>query len=75
MVREARALAAAGTKEISLVAQDLTTYGTDLDPAALGRAPCRRWRRCCDGLAGVDGIRWLRLHYAYPTACTTSCST
>src|SRR5438874_362856 len=36
VVREAQSLAAAGTKEICLVAQDLTTYGTDLDPAASG---------------------------------------
>jgi ribosomal protein S12 methylthiotransferase len=68
VVREARALAEAGTKEICLVAQDLTTYGTDLpsakDPGAPNLASLLR------GLGGVEGLRWIRLHYAYPTACT-----
>jgi ribosomal protein S12 methylthiotransferase len=65
VVREAQALAAAGTKEICLVAQDLTTYGTDLDlpikPTLEGLLA---------QLAQVDGLRWIRLHYAYPSACT-----
>src|SRR6478609_9698110 len=66
VVREARALAAAGTKEICLVAQDLTTYGTDLPGAKAPGAPnlASLLRR----LGGVEGLRWIRLHYAYPTA-------
>jgi ribosomal protein S12 methylthiotransferase len=61
--REVRDLVSRGAVEISLVAQDLTTYGRDLD-GELGLA--RLVRR----LARVDGLRWLRLHYAYPTATT-----
>jgi ribosomal protein S12 methylthiotransferase len=68
VVREAEALGAAGAKEICLVAQDLTTYGTDLDPAATGGTR-PSLAALLDRLAGVDGIRWLRLHYAYPSAC------
>src|SRR5438128_2141089 len=61
--REVRDLVARGAVEINLVAQDLTTYGSDLggdvDLARLVRR-----------LGRVDGLRWLRLHYAYPTATT-----
>ncbi|HVR01825.1 MAG TPA: 30S ribosomal protein S12 methylthiotransferase RimO [Polyangia bacterium] len=75
VVREARALAAAGAKEICLVAQDLTTYGTDLlDAKAPGTtdAPTRlpNLASLLRALGGVEGLRWIRLHYAYPTACT-----
>jgi ribosomal protein S12 methylthiotransferase len=68
VVREAEALAAAGTKEICLVAQDLTTYGTDLAGAKEPGAPTLE--SLLAQLARVDGLRWIRLHYAYPTACT-----
>jgi ribosomal protein S12 methylthiotransferase len=61
--REVRELVGRGAVEINLVAQDLTTYGKDLD-GELGLAPLVR------RLARVDGLRWLRLHYAYPTATT-----
>jgi len=67
--REAEALAAGGTREICLVAQDLTTYGTDLDAGAFG-GKLPTLASLLDGLADVEGIRWLRLHYAYPSACT-----
>src|SRR5204863_8931194 len=54
VLREARALAAAGTKEICLVAQDLTTYGTDLpgakEPGAANLASLLR------GIGGVEGV-------------------
>ncbi|HEY4187490.1 MAG TPA: 30S ribosomal protein S12 methylthiotransferase RimO [Polyangia bacterium] len=66
--REVEALAAAGTKEICLVAQDLTTYGTDLDAAAFG-GKLPTLASLLDSLADVEGLRWLRLHYAYPSAC------
>ena len=62
--REVRALVEAGCVEVNLVAQDLTTYGTDLsDPSIDLAALLRR-------LGRVDGARWIRLHYAYPTATT-----
>ncbi len=59
VVREAEALAGQGTIELSLVAQDLTAYGTDLPGRPRLHALLRE-------LAKVGGIRWLRLHYAYP---------
>jgi len=59
VVAEAAALAAQGTVELSLVAQDLTAYGHDLP----GK---RRLHHLLPELAKVDGIRWIRLHYAYP---------
>lgn len=62
IVREAEMLAEQGTKEICLVAQDLTTYGTDLDDP-------RTIEQLLQGLVGVKDLRWIRLHYAFPTTC------
>jgi ribosomal protein S12 methylthiotransferase len=59
LVAEAEALAAQGTVELSLVAQDLTAWGHDLP----GRP---RLHELLPALCRVEGIRWLRLHYAYP---------
>jgi ribosomal protein S12 methylthiotransferase len=59
VVAEAEALAAQGTVELSLVAQDLTAYGCDLP----GRP---RLHDLLRALVRVEGVRWLRLHYAYP---------
>lgn len=59
LVTEARRLAEQGVVEINLVSQDSTAYGRDLnDGADLGLL--------LRALAKVDGIRWIRLHYAYP---------
>ncbi|MDX2023621.1 MAG: 30S ribosomal protein S12 methylthiotransferase RimO [Deltaproteobacteria bacterium] len=68
VLREVQALAAAGTKEICLVAQDLTTYGRDLPNGKDEDGP--RLATLLKSLAQVQGIRWIRLHYAYPTAVT-----
>ena len=59
VVAEAERLAAEGTVELSLVAQDLTAYGQDLP----GRV---RLTELLPALCRVEGIRWIRLHYAYP---------
>src|SRR6266536_2519912 len=59
LVAEAEALAANGTVELSLVAQDLTAWGHDLP----GRP---RLHELLPALCRVDGVRWIRLHYAYP---------
>jgi ribosomal protein S12 methylthiotransferase len=59
VLAEAAALAANGAVELSLVAQDLTAYGYDL-PGKI------RLHHLLPELAKVDGIRWIRLHYAYP---------
>lgn len=67
IVQEAHALAEQGTREICLVAQDLTTYGTDLSERGL--APSNL-EGLLDALGEVAGLQWIRLHYAYPTAVT-----
>ena len=59
LTEEARILASKGVKELILIAQDLTYYGMDL----YGR---RRLADLVRGIAEVDGIEWIRLHYAYP---------
>lgn len=58
---EIRALTARGVKEFNIVAQDLTSYGRDL--------PGNKYRlaNLIDRLANIDGVEWLRLHYAYPS--------
>ena len=60
LVTETRFLAERGVKELIIIAQDITCYGIDL------------YHRRCLGdllrrLSEVDGIEWIRLHYAYPT--------
>lgn len=60
LVTEAQKLAKKGTKELILIAQDLTYYGLDL----------YRRRALADllrELVKVDGIEWIRLHYAFPS--------
>lgn len=59
IVAEAQQLAAAGVKEISLIAQDSTNYGTDLYDGFMLPALLNR-------ITEVPGIEWVRLHYAYP---------
>jgi ribosomal protein S12 methylthiotransferase len=59
LVRQAGALAAAGTKELILIAQDSTYYGLDL----YGK---RSLAELIDRLTEVEGIEWIRLHYAFP---------
>ena len=58
---EARKLAAGGVKELIVIAQDTTYYGLDL----YGK---RRLAELLRRLCRIDGIGWIRLHYAYPTA-------
>ncbi len=59
LVSEARFLAGSGVKELILIAQDLTYYGIDLN----GK---RQLAGLLGALSGVDGIEWIRLHYAFP---------
>ncbi|MBN2361679.1 MAG: MiaB/RimO family radical SAM methylthiotransferase, partial [Deltaproteobacteria bacterium] len=59
LLAEARALAAAGVVELTLVAQDLTSWGRDLRPR-------RRLPELLAGLDAVAGLRWVRCLYAYP---------
>ncbi|MFN8275890.1 MAG: 30S ribosomal protein S12 methylthiotransferase RimO [Chitinophagales bacterium] len=59
LVEEARALAAKGVKELILIAQELTYYGMDVYRK-------RKLPELLRALSDVDGIEWIRLHYAYP---------
>lgn len=59
LVEEAKKLAAKGVKEIMLIAQELTFYGLDIYKK-------RRLPELLNELAKVEGIEWIRLHYAYP---------
>lgn len=61
LLEEARKLAAGGVRELIVIAQDTTYYGLDL----YGK---RRLAELLEALCRIDGIRWIRLHYAYPTA-------
>ena len=60
---EVRGLCERGCREVNLVAQDLTHYGRDLPDRPTLAALLSR-------LARVPGLRWLRLHYLYPSAVT-----
>ncbi|GGD43553.1 30S ribosomal protein S12 methylthiotransferase RimO [Muriicola marianensis] len=60
LVKEAENLAAKGVKELILIAQDLTYYGLDLYKK-------RNLAELLKALAKVEGIEWIRLHYAFPT--------
>jgi len=60
LVNEAKGLAKNGVKELILIAQDLTYYGLDLYKK-------RNLAELLENLAAVEGIEWIRLHYAFPT--------
>jgi ribosomal protein S12 methylthiotransferase len=60
LVKEARNLARHGVRELMLIAQELTYYGLDIYKK-------RELPRLLHALADVEGIEWIRLHYAYPS--------
>lgn len=60
IIIEAEKLAANGVKELILIAQDLTYYGLDLYKK-------RNLAELLKELVNVEGIEWIRLHYAFPT--------
>lgn len=59
VLEEARDLAAHGVKEIIVIAQDITRYGTDI----YGK---RSLAELCRKISAIDGVEWIRLHYTYP---------
>ena len=59
LVTEAEKLAGKGVKELILIAQDLTYYGLDLYKK-------RNLAELLEALVKVEGIEWIRLHYAFP---------
>ena len=60
LVEETKSLARQGVKEIMLIAQELTYYGLDIYKS-------RELPKLLKALNEVDGIEWIRLHYAYPS--------
>jgi len=65
LVAEAEKLALRGVKELNIISQDITRYGSDLDDGTTLEALLRR-------LAAIDGITWIRLLYAYPDGISDS---
>ncbi len=59
IAEEVTALASRGVREFNIIAQDLSYYGTDI----YGH---QEIARLVDRLADIDGVEWIRLHYAYP---------
>ncbi len=60
LLDEVRHLTAKGVKEFNVIAQDLSSYGTDIE----GRMMLPE---LIDNMAQIEGVDWIRLHYAYPT--------
>ena len=60
LVQRAKGLAAKGVKELMLIAQDLTYYGLDIYKK-------RELAKLLQALGDVEGIDWIRLHYAFPS--------
>ena len=57
---EARWLVKQGVKELNVIAQDLSSYGLDIEQRHM-------LPELVDELAQIEGVEWIRLHYAYPT--------
>lgn len=57
---EARWMVSQGVKEINVIAQDLSSYGLDLEHRHM-------LPELIDEMAQIEGLKWIRLHYAYPT--------
>ncbi|MBP5561649.1 MAG: 30S ribosomal protein S12 methylthiotransferase RimO [Muribaculaceae bacterium] len=60
LLDEVRRMASGGVKEFNVIAQDLSSYGLDLE----GRMMLPE---LIDRMADIEGVEWIRLHYAYPT--------
>ena len=56
---EVRHLVARGVKEFNVIAQDLSSYGMDIDGH-------QQLPQLIDRMASIEGVEWIRLHYAYP---------
>lgn len=60
IVEEVKSLVAEGVKEFNVIAQELTYYGIDID----GK---QHIAELVEAISDVEGVEWIRLHYAYPT--------
>ena len=59
ILEEVRSLVSQGTKEFQIIAQELTYYGIDID----GK---QHIAELIERMADIEGVEWIRLHYAYP---------
>jgi len=64
LITETKSLVKKGTKELILIAQDLTYYGIDLKEE--GKPNSRKLKELLQRLSDVEGLDWIRLQYAYP---------
>ena len=65
---EVRWLVSQGVKELNVIAQDLSSYGLDLVESGELRVERRHLLpELIDEIAQIEGVEWIRLHYAYPT--------
>ena len=60
ILAEVRWLVSQGVKELNVIAQDLSSYGLDLEKRHM-------LPELIDEMAQIEGVEWIRLHYAYPT--------
>lgn len=60
ILEEVKWMVTQGVKEFNVIAQDLSSYGLDLYKE-------HRLAQLVDEMAQIDGVEWIRLHYAYPT--------
>ena len=60
LLGEVQRLAGDGVKEFNIIAQDLSSYGMDLEDRMM-------LPELIDRMADIEGVQWIRLHYAYPT--------
>ena len=60
IIEEVKLLVSRGVKEFNIIAQDLSSYGVDLYGS-------HRIASLVDKIASIDGVKWIRLHYAYPS--------
>ena len=68
ILEEVRWLVGQGVKEFNVIAQDLSSYGLDLTENGKRKAERRHMLpELVDKMAQIEGVEWIRLHYAYPT--------
>ena len=65
ILEEVRWLTKQGVKEFQVIAQDLSAYGTDLEVD--GRKGVHLLPQLVERMSDIEGVEWIRLHYAYPT--------
>ncbi|MEY2792420.1 MAG: Ribosomal protein ((89)-C(3))-methylthiotransferase [Bacteroidota bacterium] len=69
LIAETKSLVKKGTKELILIAQDLTFYGLDLKEE--GKPNARKLKELLQRLSDLEGLDWIRLQYAYPAGFPT----